>query len=49
MATSSLTDIIIVKDKKAIKTLEKIMFSSEPHNDIEVDVFGEMRRCEELF
>jgi hypothetical protein len=49
MATSSLTDIIIVKDKKAIRTLEKVMFSSKPHNDVEVDVFEEMRRCEELF
>ncbi|MDL2261639.1 hypothetical protein LJC08_05365 [Methanimicrococcus sp. OttesenSCG-928-J09] len=48
MATSSLTDTIIISDKKEIKKLKRIMFSSKPHNDVEVDVFEEMRKCEEL-
>ncbi|WP_318786102.1 hypothetical protein [Methanimicrococcus hacksteinii] len=48
MATSSYTDIIVIKDKKAIQTLKEVMFSSEPHNDVEVDVLEELRRGREL-
>lgn len=48
MATSSLTDTIIVTDKKSIQLIRKIMRTSGSHNDVEVDVFEEMRRCEEL-
>ncbi|WNY28753.1 hypothetical protein MmiEs2_09560 [Methanimicrococcus stummii] len=48
MATSSYTDRIIITDKKAIQTLKKVMFSSEPHNDVEVDVLEELRKGREL-
>lgn len=48
MATSSLTDTVIVTDEESIKLIRKIMRTPGSHNDVEVDVFEEMRRCNEL-
>ena len=48
MATSSYTDVLIVKNKKAIKTLKEVTHAPKSHNDAKVDVFEEIRRCNEL-
>ncbi|MDV0447177.1 hypothetical protein MsAg5_10550 [Methanosarcinaceae archaeon Ag5] len=51
MATSSYTDTAVIKNKKSIALLKKYIngeIKTGNDDDLEVDVFEEMRRCNEL-
>ncbi|MDL2261015.1 hypothetical protein LJC08_02085 [Methanimicrococcus sp. OttesenSCG-928-J09] len=48
MATSSYTEPLVIKNKKAIKVLKEVMNTPKSHKDVKVDVFEEIRKCNEL-